>query len=51
MYVCIATALTSVAQLRRTLTAKILVDDRMTGGVKRNVTEMRLPATALKGGT
>ncbi|EGI59640.1 hypothetical protein G5I_12201 [Acromyrmex echinatior] len=41
--------LTSVAQLRRTFTTKVLVGDRMTGGVKRNMTEMRLPATALKG--
>ncbi|KAG5329102.1 GVQW3 protein, partial [Acromyrmex heyeri] len=43
--------LTSVAQLRRTFTAKVLVGDRMTGGVTRNVTEMRLHAAALKGGT
>ena len=50
-YIYIATVLTSVAQLRRTFTAKILVGDRMTGDVKRNVTEMHLPATALQGGT
>ena len=41
----------SVAQLRRTFTAKVLVGDRMTNSIKRNVTEMRLPVTALKGGT
>ena len=49
MLVLSATTLTSVAQLRRTFTVKVLVD-RMPGGVKRNVTEMRLPATALTGG-
>ncbi|EGI61416.1 hypothetical protein G5I_10324 [Acromyrmex echinatior] len=41
----------SVAQLRRTFTAKVLVGDRMTNSIKRNVTEMRLPVIALKGGT
>ncbi|EGI58067.1 hypothetical protein G5I_13858 [Acromyrmex echinatior] len=39
----------SRAQLCRT--AKVFVGDRMTEGVKRNVTEMRPHAAALKGGT
>ena len=50
-YISVATALTSVAQLRRTFIAKVFVGDRMTGGIKRNMSEMRLSAIALKGGT
>ncbi|EGI66612.1 hypothetical protein G5I_04852 [Acromyrmex echinatior] len=46
-----ATTLTSVAQLRRAFTAKIFLGDQMTGGVKRNATEMHLHAAALKGDT
>ena len=40
-----------MAQLRRAFTGKIFLGDRMTNGVKRNATEMRLHAAVLRGDT